>query len=136
MSKFLNIKQRIIVSLLVFIFFINLISALEQTTKGEVDYTKQELMVSITRAEHNCIPIPETKALVASSETFYMQGDYDSALNSLNEAHFTYALETKGEFNFGCYIRNKILDNWTYIFGLVIILVAGTYGIARYSKKK
>jgi hypothetical protein len=121
--------MKLFVILFVYIFLFSFVSSLESVELSEVDSYLTKIKSDISIAEHNCIPVPETKNLLISAEAAYKIQDYSSALDSLKEAELYYLLETKGEFNAICYIKNKLIDNLMYLV-ILIIFIAGIIYLA------
>ena len=62
----------------------------------------------MAQAEHDGIPTPNTMRLNNLAVAAFQRGEFALARSRAEEATMTYALETKGEFNFGMFIYNNL----------------------------
>jgi len=80
----------------------------------------EEIQEGIKDAEKNGLKVLETKKIFYIAEVAYKRGDFVLALEKLKEARLTFAIETKGEFNFFKDVYNHPLQ---YTGGLIILFI-------------
>ena len=77
-----------------------------------------ELESAIQLSEHNGVFVKETPRIISLAKVAFLEGDFSTALQHLESAQLTFALETKGELNPVYFL----LNNWQQV------LLAGLFG--------
>ena len=95
----------------------------------------EQLQKQIKRAEKNGILVTETKKLMYLGEVAFERGDYESSIKRLEEARLTYALETKGEFNFFYAVKNNPLESTGILFSAILFSFS-SFLVTRYNLYK
>lgn len=112
----------------------------EQQKISETENVVAFINGQIPVAERNCIEIPETLKLLEEIKTLYNQSRFEEAYSKSLEIKLTYALETKGEFNFLCWIKHNpskaLIAFWPITLLLAIILAGLLIFIFLQLKKK
>ncbi len=96
----------------------------------------EELNLGIERANKKGIDVTETQKLLFISEVAFERGDYILALERLNQAKLSYALEVKGEFNIIYEIKNNPLEFLGILMGLGVFGFGGSLATRRVLYKK
>jgi hypothetical protein len=96
----------------------------------------EELNLGIEKANKKGIDVTETQKLLFISEVAFERGDYLLALERLNQAKLSYALEVKGEFNLIYEIKNNPLEFLGILMGIGVFGFGGSLVTRRVFYKK
>jgi len=86
----------------------------------------QDLKVLILDAKRRGIKTPGTERLISLAETALQREDYEIAAERIEDAEFTYNLETKGEFSILYTIRNNPLQSLFIVFSFILLTLFTT----------
>jgi hypothetical protein len=86
--------------------------------------TLSQLSVKQEEARENGLITPQTDRLTALAIAAFDRGDFDLAKSRVEEALLTFALETKGEFNF----INFVQKNWPQLLLFSFLMVVAGIG--------
>ena len=114
--------------------FINLKNNFEQIkTIHNAGFKAKEILENLNRkinnAETSGIEIIETKKILYIAEASYNRGDYLLALEKLEQAELTFALETKGEINLLYTIKNNPVKSSLALAGIMFLTFTTSLGI-------
>ena len=90
----------------------------EQDNANNANQLLKKMENQLRQAQAKQIPTPNTTRLINMATRSFNRGEYATALENLQEAQLTYAVETKGEFN----IQNFLTTKWQQITTLSTIL--------------
>lgn len=128
--------KREVLVLSLFVLLIGVAYADYSEDKYQAEQNIEEINKLISSAKHNCLPTIETENILELAKQDYYAGNYTASLKKLQETKLTYALEIRGEFNFLCSIKNKVLDNLRYVIAFLVFVGIISYVIIKYSWKK
>ncbi len=84
-----------------------------------------ELENKIQQAKYEGVKTPRTEKTLNLAKAAFLRGDYNSALERIEEAEYLYVVETKGEFN----LFRFIIINWKQVILGTILASIAAFGI-------
>ncbi|MBX4196384.1 LamG domain-containing protein [Candidatus Pacearchaeota archaeon] len=92
----------------------------------ESQATIAQLKEGVAQAEHEGLGVLETKKVLYLAEVAFGRGDYTLALERINEAKLTYALEVKGEFNLIFTVKNHPFRTVGVLLSVALLSLGST----------